>query len=133
MEDRTIRSGCNFGCKSPGWRDCRSLFRVMLYCICDSMDRYFNVCELLLRLYANRESCQTGFSAVQVSFISFLLIFERISTAIFLLELLFSFPLCCSSECENSREKALCSFPEANLSLSTGERVSIYLKSINNP
>ena len=34
----------------------------------------------------------------------------------------------CSSECQNSREKALCSFPEANLSLSTGERVSIRTK-----
>lgn len=31
----------------------------------------------------------------------------------------------CSSECESARQKALCSFPEANLSLSTGERVSI--------
>lgn len=28
-----------------------------------------------------------------------------------------------NSQCENSREKALCSFPEANLSLSTGERI----------
>lgn len=100
----------------------------MLYCVCDSVDRCFNVCELLLRLHANREPCEAGISAVQVSYIYFVVISKRIASVTFHLELVFSFSWSFSSECEDSREKALCSFPEANLSLSTGERVSIPLK-----
>ena len=99
------------------------------------MDRCVNVREFLLRLYADCQPRKTRVSSVQVSFFLFLftckswgctLNCDRVQVVS--LKFLFHesiWLLVCSSECENSRGKELCSFPEANLSLSTGERVSI--------
>lgn len=53
----------------------------MLLCVYHSVDCYLNVRELLLRLYANRESCKAGISAVRVSIISFIFISKRIVTS----------------------------------------------------
>lgn len=60
----------------------------MLLCFYHSVDCHSNVRELLLRLYANRESCEAGVSAVRVSSISFILISKSIVTSIFSQELM---------------------------------------------
>jgi len=101
----------------------------MLHCVHYPLDCCVNVHELLLRLYANRESRKASLPAVRVSpFFLFLRKCEcDLRSRYYKLMVTSLTDFFCSSECENARQRALCSFPEANLSLSTGERVSAYI------
>ena len=110
----------------------------MLYCLFDRLDRGVDVCEFLLCLYANSEPHKTSVPTLQVSLFPFIFIYypsmasfnsnrcTKLSRLFLFYIILILFVFLCSSDCENTRGKELCSYPQANLSLSTGERVSIF-------